>query len=582
MWLRKVDDNIAKEIIGWVGGILLYILALAGAIVYINQNQTVQASYYEEPSMSQQVENNQNNQQNENPNAGQWNDNLGNSESSQNTVIEPEEESQNNPSSTKPNATPDRDIVYEEFVTERIEEIEKQVSEDLLLTWTPITMNPSYSTSDFEIYKPQLAVAKTAQTIDGNNAITKGEPIVYLIQVKNTGSEDLKGINVSDIVPNKTKLIEDSIFGGGIYNKNINKINWKLDIKSEEIVSVGFAVLADENTEGTITNTGVINGKETNTVSNPIIKTSKTVQIYRNNKEIQGKPVNEGDHIKYIITAENTGDVPAIVNIKDTIPENTKLISDIILAEKIIDEATMIAGKNIEIPSKSMATLTFTVEVLNAEAPIKNVATVDETKPEVEIGTAKLELKENISATIEEASEAEIVLGVNEKAYIKIELKNTGTEKLVLNVTDTINDKKIDIYENDKKITKPIVLEVGETKELTTTYTITQKDIDSQAPIINKIKVIEVNGIIPEKEEESIITPEVSVPNIEIDKQTISVKAKGTKSEKEITENTRVRRSAADLMRHELLDCQDAVRETIVQVLNQLWPEQKNYINEYY
>jgi len=41
-------------------------------------------------------------------------------------------------------------------------------------------------------------------------------------------------------------------------------------------------------------------------------------------------------------------------------------------------------------------------------------------------------------------------------------------------------------------------------------------------------------------------------------------------------------RSAADLMRHELLDCQDAVRETIVQVLNQLWPEQKNYINEYY
>ena len=159
MWLRKVDDNIAKEIIGWVGGILLYILALAGAIVYINQNQTVQASYYEEPSMSQQVENNQNNQQNENPNAGQWNDNLGNSESSQNTVIEPEEESQNNPSSTKPNATPDRDIVYEEFVTERIEEIEKQVSEDLLLTWTPITMNPSYSTSDFEILSTSGAFA---------------------------------------------------------------------------------------------------------------------------------------------------------------------------------------------------------------------------------------------------------------------------------------------------------------------------------------------------------------------------------------------------------------------------------------
>lgn len=41
-------------------------------------------------------------------------------------------------------------------------------------------------------------------------------------------------------------------------------------------------------------------------------------------------------------------------------------------------------------------------------------------------------------------------------------------------------------------------------------------------------------------------------------------------------------RSAESLMQQELLHCSDAVRKEAVQILNQLWPEQRNYINEYY
>ena len=537
MWNKKIDDNIAKEIIGWVGGLSLYAVILAGIIVYINQGHTVQAStYVEQPAVSQQGGNIQKDEQN-----------LG----APSTTV-PEEENDNNEQTTTQTGnvgnagttgtTNNTGIRYEEFTTERIEEIEKQISESLQMSWKPLNINPSYSVSNLGIYKPQLSIAKASATVYGNTAVTKGEPIVYVIQVRNDGEEDVTGINISDIIPAQTTLMEGTISGEGTLNKTNNKISWKVDVKAGEIATVRFAVKVNDDAKGTIDNIAIIDGTETNKTQNTVIETSKTAEVYKDNKWEENKPANIGDKIKYTVTIENTGNVDTVVNVKDTIPENTKLVSNIVIKNEVIDEETLENGKDVTIPAKGTTILTFTVEVTKPAETIGSTATVDGTKPSAEVKIAHLEIAKTVSQTGEEGTYTEnVTLTTNETAYFKIELQNTGSEPLELNVTDIINGQKIDVYEAGKKLTKTIKLEPKETKILTATYTMTQADIDNQEILTNTITATEIDGKVPNLEDTATITPEAPAPSLAIEKKTTAVTVKGTKTENGITENTKVR-----------------------------------------
>ena len=553
MLLKKIDDEIAKNIVAVTG--LLLVIAIEGVGLFLGGNSTVRAGFDEvNPTISQNVDYIQpspddvqgseqiGNSGIENNEAGNTGGSNGEIETLPNTENDEEETTNQNTGTTINSATGNANTPDEEYITERVEEIERQISEYLLMQWTPIDINIAYSTSNLGIYKPNLSILKTARTSDSNNSVFGGEPIVYLLQVRNNGNEDLTGINISDVIPPKTTFIEQTIFGGGTYNKDTNKINWKVDIKAGETIAVRYAVLVDTDATGTIKNTAVINGTDTNEVQNPIIKTSKTSQVYRDGKLVKKSPANIGDTIEYTVTIENTGDVAAIANVKDTVPANTKLVSNIVLAGEVIDEAIMIAGKNITIPAGEIETLTFTVEIEKIDGIIKNISNVDEQTPTSEVKTANLEVVQTISKTDEVASDTEkVTLGLNEKADIKIELKNTGSEELELDIEDIIKDTELDLFEENEKIPETIILKPGETKELTATYTMTQEDIDNQEELTNKVTITEEDEKIPEIEKTATITPEEVTPSLYIEKTTSSVTPVGSKTEKPITEDTKVR-----------------------------------------
>ena len=531
--------------------LVLAIAAVTGVVMYLNDDGTARAGFDgNEPSISAGDNTNVGTEDNNNEDEPNQNPEEPSEETPGDLPVAGEDEENQNQSGTAGTSgtttgtgttTNEEDVPNEEYVTERIETVERQISEDLLVGWTPLQINSTYSTTGLGIYKPELSILKVSATSDENNSVSAGDILTYVLAVMNTGSEDANGINISDIIPEQTTLIEESIYGEGTYNVELNKLTWKVNVKAGEVVTVGFAVIVNDNAKGTIKNAGTINGEETQEVLNPVIESSKTSELYRNGELIEGV-ANIGDQIKYTITVQNTGDVTATANVQDTIPANTKLVSSIVLAGEEIDEETMVNGKDVEIPAGEKVTLTFTVEIEAIDGAIENVATVGDTTPTDKVETANLEIAKTVSTTGEEGTYGEnVTLKVGETAYFKIELKNTGSEELQLNVSDLMGETALDLYDGAEKVTELLAIAAGETKVLTATYTMLQSDIDNQTVLVNKVTVTEQDNKVPDDEDTATITPEEKAPSIFVEKTTVSVTPADTAEPQEVTDNTKVR-----------------------------------------
>ena len=499
--------------------IVLAIAAVTGVVMYLNDDGTASAGFdgneigtsqsgdTTNPGTGDNDEQNPSNNPDENPGnlpeAGENNARPG-------TTTRPG--TTGNAGTTT--STGNTNVPNQEYVTERIEEVERQITEDLLVGWTSISITSAYSTNNLGIYKPELITNKISATGDANNAVLSGQLLAYGIQVQNAGTTDLAGINVSDIVPEQTKLLEDSIYvykngeyiyESGEYNKDLNKIKWKIDVPAGQYVIVGFVVTINEDAVGNIENAALVDGKETNKVVNPIIEANKTSKLYRNLEteldyvEIE-EPANIGDRIEYIVSAKNTGNVPAVVFMQDTIPANTKLVSDIVLANERIDEATMSEGKNVTVPAGETVTLTFTVEIENIEGTIENIAKIATTTRKDEVKATELKLSKTVSKSLEGVYGETVTLKANETTFFKIEL----TE---LEVSDIMNNQAMDLYDGEEKVTS-VTLDIGETKILTTTYLMEQADVEKQVKLVNTVKVTEKNNKVTEQEDIAEIIPE--------------------------------------------------------------------------
>ena len=106
------------------------------------------------------------------------------------------------------------------------------------VNWRPQTLN--VSTPEVNVNLPQLQSKKTAyvqgESQEGtpvNNAIQKGGKITYVIKVTNTGNEIANGVMIYDVVPDGTKLVEDSELNKDLTiqtvkqgNKDVQRIVW--------------------------------------------------------------------------------------------------------------------------------------------------------------------------------------------------------------------------------------------------------------------------------------------------------------------------------------------------------------------
>ena len=135
---------------------------------------------------------------------------------------------------------------------------------------------------DIEINK--MAISKT-----GTNLIRAGEEIIYRLEVKNTGKEDYKNIEVADNIPENTTYVETDDNSIKIKeNDKVIGLKWYVDIKSGETVGIQFTVRVNENITGTISNMAIANGTPSEEIKTAIIEYQESLMKYgRQYKNLQ-------------------------------------------------------------------------------------------------------------------------------------------------------------------------------------------------------------------------------------------------------------------------------------------------------
>lgn len=172
-----------------------------------------------------------------------------------------------------------------ETTISRVEEQERLVSEDFLDWWQP--MQVAIDPTIFGINRPQITVEKSAITGFGEDKVVYvGEGITYVIKVTNNSKTELKNIEITDRIPQNTTFtaiedvtIEDKITGTKTTVTTQNKIvgvKWVVTIPAGKTATAKFTVNVNDEATGTIVNTAIANGQQSNETQTTIVKTNQS------------------------------------------------------------------------------------------------------------------------------------------------------------------------------------------------------------------------------------------------------------------------------------------------------------------
>ena len=291
-----------------------------------------------------------------------------------------------------------------ETVITRVEEKEKLVSKDYWDWWTPIKFEITETATNLNIEKPNLEIYKSVISKTGCENLTfAGENLTYEITITNKGTKIEENVEIIDKIPQNTTFLSinekndveepEQILD---LENNVIALKWILTIEPGQTVKVSFTVKVNDNAEGTILNTAIANGDETNETQVAIIESAKTSVIMRDGKEV--KIAKKGDQITYTITVKNTGDIAGEVLIQDIVPEGTKLVRAE-GAEISKDERT-ISWKNVDVPALQdggKTSVEFIVEIVDINKEIRNKANVggNDTEENV-VPTADIDIVKNV------------------------------------------------------------------------------------------------------------------------------------------------------------------------------------------
>ena len=296
-----------------------------------------------------------------------------------------------------------------------------------------------------------ITASKSATTEKNNGYVVAEEKITYTITVRNAGGL-AKEVIVKDTAPEGTTFVEGSIkvdneVQEGLTETDLqNGISVNVPAKTEAgegETRVSFEVIVNEEATGEIRNAGTIQEsetveEETNEVTTPVVKISKTSEVQRKTEEQLGaNEVTAGDEITYKIKVENTSNTDIKdVEIEDSIPEGTSLKQ---INNNGVQEGNTIKWQ-IDVDKNSSMEVSFvvTVEYESNDISIKNVATVDGNETnETDNPYKKQEAK--VESSITKDGEEEITT-VDEIVYYEINYEAT-IEDHVGSAKVTIVDK---------------------------------------------------------------------------------------------------------------------------------------------
>ena len=281
-------------------------------------------------------------------------------------------------------STTNTNVPNQEYVTSRVEEVERQISEDLAVSWQNLDVAGKFTDVNVEdlgitavkkayVIKDKELIPQRAENEDAKTVVP-GDEIRYVIEIKNISQEARKEIKVSDSVPAQTSLIDVRNGGTETTVDGVTKIFWTVDLEDgEEVTSVSFTVRVNEDATGTIRNTAVVNGDKTNETHNTIIKTTKESLVSEctetgDLKQVENvSTVHEGDTISYTITVSNTGETDEKINLEDAIPDGLTLNATSVRVSKedanIIVEDNKISVKDYTLNAGEELLITFNATV---------------------------------------------------------------------------------------------------------------------------------------------------------------------------------------------------------------------------
>jgi gliding motility-associated-like protein/uncharacterized repeat protein (TIGR01451 family) len=278
-----------------------------------------------------------------------------------------------------------------------------------------------------------------------NNKIVAGSTVTYGIEVKNTGSTDLTGIKISDMIPDHTTYKTGTADNGGAITGNT--LNWTVNVPFGQAKTLTFQVEVAKDL------TGIAAIKNVAAVTDPLTPTHPPVNpevevptdpvksfaaIKKISAGLQNNKIVAGSTITYSIEVENTGST-ALTNIAiaDNLPNHTTYVNGTANLGGSLTGSTLNWVVNLAFGESKI--LSFQVKVaddLTGIATIKNAATVTDPTtpthppviPEVEVPTDPVRsftATKKISAGLQNNK---IVAGST--ITYSIEVKNTGSTAL--------------------------------------------------------------------------------------------------------------------------------------------------------
>ncbi len=269
--------------------------------------------------------------------------------------------------------------------------VEKGTRDITNIGYVKLPADKEYTPTNQTIHRQSASYeAHKSSDPKSGTVVNNGDVITYSISVKNTGSDTLFDMLVTDAVPANTKLVASSITSSNpdvvTSTESNGVINWTIkELKSGEEIVVSFKVTVALTKE----NATIRNVATTKLPDEPEVPTEEiihpTTSSYKISKEsnpVSGTQVKTGDTIKYTINVENTGStVLTNFEVKDTIPELTEYVANSVGSS--VEGTQITEGSEIhwiipEIKPGERVNVSFEVKVKDVkdlkEAEIINVA----------------------------------------------------------------------------------------------------------------------------------------------------------------------------------------------------------------
>ena len=351
--------------------------------------------------------------------------------------------------------------------------------------------------------EPIISGSKSFETENGLDYVVEGETITYIITATNTG--DAEGtIKVSDQIPEGTTFVPESITVGEEARTELTQDNLQegidVTVPARGETTVSFKVTVNDLPEGTyedtIENTAIVNGTETNEVTEEVHKPN--IKATKESNPESGAEVTAGNTITYTINLSNQGTAPGEVVVKDEIPEGTTFVAGSIKvggqSQASSTAEDLANGITVQLNADESTTVEFKVTVNDLEngTPIRNIASTTNPKESEDIPTNEVTheyvepiISQEKSATTEKGLD---YVGEGEKITYTITVKNDGDLSKNVQIQDTIPEGTSfvegSIKENDSEtqytatdLENGIEVNVPEHEEITVSFEVTVNDL---------------------------------------------------------------------------------------------------------